>query len=54
VIWIVLPYILYKELNSLVIKQSIIAHNLVDLTLTFGSSILEIEFDVLKYLGDLS
>jgi hypothetical protein len=54
VIWTVLPHILHKELNGLVVKRSMIAHNLVDLAPTFGPSVLEIEFDVLECLGDLS
>jgi hypothetical protein len=54
VIWTVLPDVLHKELNDLVVKRSMIAHNLVDLAPTFGPSVLEIEFDVLECLGDLS
>jgi len=54
VIWTVLPHVLHKELNGLVVKRSMIAHNLVDLAPTFGPSVLEIEFDVLECLGDLS
>ena len=53
-IWTVLLHVLHKDLNGLVVKRSMIAHNLVDLAPTFGSSVLEIEFDVLECLGDLS
>jgi hypothetical protein len=54
VIWTVLPHVLHKELNGLVVKRSMIAHNLVDPAPTFDSSVLEIEFDVLECLGDLT
>lgn len=52
-IWTVLPHVLHKELNGLV-KRSMIAHNLADIAPTFGPSILQIKFDVLECLGDLS
>ena len=53
-IWTVLPHVIHKELNGLVVERNMIAYNLVDLAPTFAPSVLEIKFDVLECLGDLS